>query len=108
MDENINSMNITFEKFNKNLFLVALVLLLFRVGNFYNTFIPKPYEVLFSALVVLTIIYLLWNNKIKEFFFSIDRNIRIAVIVLLLSILIGWSVAVFAKHILPLMREHLG
>lgn len=85
--------NLTLEQVNKNLLLVALLSLLFRVGNFAIGYIPKTFEVIFALIVLLTAVDLLKNNKIKEFFFSIPRNIRIAVFCLVSSILIGWVFA---------------
>ena len=87
--------NLTLEDINKNLLFIALLALIFRVGNFATNYIPKPFEIIFSVVVILTIVDLLKNNKIKEFFFSIPKNIRIALFILIPSVLVGWLFATF-------------
>jgi O-antigen ligase len=94
-----NMKKITLEKFNKNLLLGALFLLLFRVGNFYNSFIPKPFEVFFTLLILSTILYVLWNKKIIDFFLSIPKKYWIAIFLLVFSILFGWGIAEYIKGI---------
>ncbi len=83
--------NLTLEQVNKNLVFIALLALIYRLGNFYNTFIPKPFEILVFIIVLLTITDALKNNKIKEFFFSIPRGIAVASICLVASVLLGWG-----------------
>ncbi len=83
--------NLSLEEINKNLVFFALLALIYRVGNFYNTFIPKPFEIIVLLIVLLVIVDIFKNNKIKEFFFSIPRDIRIAFICLVFSVLLGWS-----------------
>src|SRR3989338_3499348 len=85
--------NLTLEQINKNLVFVVLLALIYRLGNFFNTFIPKPFEILVLIIVLLTIVDVLKNNKIKEFFFSIPEDIRIAFICLVFSVLLGWGVS---------------
>lgn len=92
-------MKLTWEKINKTVFLTAIVLLLFRSGNFYNSFIPKPYEVLFVVVLLLTIFYILLRNKTKSFFLSLPKKVWIAIFLLVISILIGWCVGLYAKQI---------
>ncbi|MDB5188988.1 MAG: hypothetical protein JWM92_586 [Candidatus Nomurabacteria bacterium] len=92
-------MNFSLEKFNKNLFFVALVLLIFRVGHFYNSFVPKPYEMAFVILCCLTLVYMLRFRKITDFFRSIPKRILIAVFILVIAILFGWLLAVYAYGI---------
>ena len=58
--------NLTFEQLNKGLLLVSLIVLLFRIGNFYNTFIPKPFEIILVLIIILTFVDLLINKKFKE------------------------------------------
>ena len=87
------------DKINKNLILLALVALIYRLGNFYNTFIPKPFEIILVFIVLLTFLDLLINNKFKEFFLSIHKKIWIALSCLVFSVFIGWLVAVFIKKI---------
>ncbi len=101
MDTNIidKIKNLTFEQINKNLLLLALVLLLYRLGNFYNTFIPKPFEIILVLIILLTFLELLVNNKFKEFFLSVHKKIWIALSCLVFSVFIGWLVAVFIKKI---------
>lgn len=100
MDKNIidKIKNLSLEEINKNLILVALFALIYRMGNFYNTFIPKPFEIIVLLIVMLAIVDMLKNNKLKEFFFAIPRGIRIASICLFSSVLIGWGVS-FLKGI---------
>lgn len=93
--------NLSLELINKSLLFLALGSLFYRVGNFYNTFIPKPFEMIFTLIFLLTIFYLLKNNKIKEFFISIPKDILIAAFLLVFSILFGWVVAFFFKDISP-------
>lgn len=85
--------NLSLEEINKNLILVALIALIYRMGNFYNTFIPKPFEIIVLLIVLLAIVDALKNNKLKEFFFAVPRDIRIAFICLISSVLIGWGVS---------------
>ena len=85
--------NLSLEEINKNLILVALLALIYRMGNFYNTFIPKPFEIIVLLIVLLAIVDALKNKKLKEFFFAIPRDIRIAFICLISSVLIGWGVS---------------
>ncbi|KKP85918.1 MAG: hypothetical protein UR88_C0003G0001 [Candidatus Nomurabacteria bacterium GW2011_GWA1_35_8] len=82
------------ETINKNLIFIAILFLLFRIGNFTIGYIPKPFELIVLIIVLLTIIDVLKNNKIKEFFFSIPKNIRIALICLVFSVLFGWAVSI--------------
>ncbi len=63
MDQAVNSMKISLEKINKALIFFALVSLIFRKGNFYNSFIPKPFEIIFVLLIVLTAIYVIKNGN---------------------------------------------
>lgn len=87
-------MKLSLEKINKNLLLIALVAMLFRIGNFATTYIPKPFELFVILLVLLTAIDALKNNKIKEFFLSIPKNIRIALFFMASSTLLGWIISV--------------
>lgn len=89
------------ESANKLLLFLALASLIYRRGNFYNTFIPKPFEMLFVLVFVSTIVYLLKNRKIKEFFLSMPRNDWIAVFCLVASVLFGWAFAVLIKKTPP-------
>lgn len=104
MDKNIkkivfNIKSLTLEQVNKNLVFIALIALIYRKGNFYNTFIPKPFEIIFVFIILLTFLDLLINKKFKEFFLSIDKKIWIALSCLTASVFIGWFVAVFFKNV---------
>lgn len=88
-----NIKSLTLEQINKNLILVALLALIYRMGNFYNTFIPKPFEIIVLLIVLLAFVDALKNNKLKEFFLCLPRGIRIAFICLISSVLIGWGVS---------------
>lgn len=96
--------NLSLESVNKFLLFLALASLFIRSGNFDNTLIPKPFEIIFSILVFLTAIDVIKNKRIREFYNSVPRNIWLAVIGLVFSILIGWSITLFAKKI-PLNYE---
>lgn len=85
-------MNITFEKINKFVLLLALAALVYRRGNFSVSHIPKPFELIFFLLLILTAIYVLWGKKIKYFFTSIPKDILWATGILIFSILLGWVV----------------
>ena len=80
MDKNIktvinNLKNLSLEQINKSLILIAFLALLFRIGNFYNTFIPKPFEIILVFIILLTFFDLLINKKLKDFFLSINKKI---------------------------------
>ncbi|MES2224752.1 MAG: O-antigen ligase family protein [Patescibacteria group bacterium] len=92
-------MNSFFNRTNKSLLIIAIMSLLIRVGNFYNTFVPKPFEILFVALCLFTIVHILKNKKIKEFFTPIPKNILIAVSFLMVSVIGGWLVSLFVSHV---------
>ena len=91
--------SLTFKQVNKNLLLLALLLLLFRIGNFYNTFIPKPFEAILVLIILFTFADLIINKKFKEFFSSISKQNWAALFLLVLSVFIGWFVAFFIKNI---------
>src|SRR3989344_3460943 len=104
MDKDMNNIinkikNLTLEQINKNLVLFALIALIYRKGNFYNTFIPKPFEIVLVFILLLTFLDLLINKKFKEFFLSINKKIWIALSCLIASVFIGWFVAVFFKNV---------
>lgn len=92
-------MTLSLEKISKHILLLGLALLLFRNSSFVLTLIPKPFEVCFIIVTLLTLIDLIKNRKFAEFFLSIPKNIRIASIVMLASIAVGWVMAVFFRHI---------
>lgn len=92
-------MLLSLEKVSKNILLIGLALLLFRNSSFVLTGIPKPFEICFIIVTVLTLFDLIKNKKFAEFFFSIPKNIRIASAVMLASIAVGWAMAVFFRHI---------
>lgn len=87
--------NLTLEQINKNLLILAFLSLLFRFGSFAKSNIPKLFEIIFTLIVILTIVDLIKNRKIKEFFFSVPKNIRIIIFFLTSSILLGWAFATF-------------
>lgn len=90
-------MKFSLEKINKNLLLIALASLIYRSSSFSLSHIPNPFEIIFSLVAVLTLIYLIKDHKIKEFFHSIPKNILVAVSCLTFSILLGWLISVFIK-----------
>ena len=93
--------SLTFEDINRNLLLLAVISLLFRIGNFYNTFIPKPFEGILVFVILFTFADLVINKKFKEFFNAIGKKNVVALFLLCLSVLIGWCVGVFIKGISP-------
>ncbi len=91
--------NLSLEKINKSLFLLSFVLLIFKRGSFAISHMPNPFEIVFTLVVFLTIIDLILNKKIKEFWLSIPKKIWIAVFVMILSILAGWVFAVLVRNL---------
>ncbi len=91
--------SLTLEQINKNLVLFALLALIYRMGNFYNTFVPKPFEIILIFIILLTFLDLVIHEKFKDFFFSIDKKIWVALSCLTASVLMGWGVAIFIKNI---------
>jgi len=104
MDTNMKNIimkikSLTLEEINKNLVFVALLTLIYRLGNFYNTFVPKPFEVILVLIIMLTLADLIINRKFKEFFLSIDKKIWVALFCLVFSVLFGWLMSFFVKKI---------
>lgn len=97
--------NLTLLEFNKSLLFIALISLIYRNGSFTHSF-PNPFEIIFVLLCSFTFVYLIKNNKIKEFFLSVPKNILIAICCLALSILVGWIFAITLKEI-PLTRNNV-
>lgn len=85
--------NLTLEQINKNLIFVALFFLLFRIGSFTLKSTSNPFELILILISLLFLIDIIKNNKIKEFFFSINKNVRIALIFFVSSILCGWTIS---------------
>ena len=98
-------MKLSLEKINKSLLFLALFSLIYRNGSFTHSF-PNPFEIIFVFLCLFTFVYLIKNNKIKEFFLSIPKNILIAISCLIFSVVLGWIVAVFLKDI-PFTRNNV-
>ena len=97
--------NITLLEFNKGLLFLALISLIYRNGSFTLSF-PNPFEIIFVLLCLSTFIYLVKNNKFKEFFLSIPKNILIAICCLVFSVLLGWIFAITFKE-LPFTRNNV-
>ena len=91
-------MKLSLENISKNLLFIGLLTLIYRSGSFSNSY-PNPFELIFVVVCAVTIITALKNKRIKEFFLSIPKNIRIAACLLLGSVLLGWFVAVFVMNI---------
>lgn len=87
------------EKINKQILLIAIAVLFIRVGNFAYSFIPKPFEILFVVVSILTAILFIFYKKIKDFFDAIPEKILIALGALLGAIFLGWGIASFIKGI---------
>ena len=101
MDKNLNMekiinkiKNISLEEINKNLIFIAILSLLFRVGSFYSSHLPKPFESIVLIIIFIAIIDFIKNKKFKEFYYSFSKNIRISLICLVSSVLIGWGVSI--------------
>ena len=92
-------MELSLKTIGKGLMVIGLVSLIFRVGNFYNSFIPKPYEIIFLLLGIITAVDLLKNKKIKEFWDTIPKKIWIAIITMIFAVVFGWMIAFFLKGI---------
>lgn len=90
--------NLTLEKMNKNLLLIALLALAYRRGSYVVSF-PNPFEIIFVILFIVNLIYLIKDKKIGEFIVSIPKKIWIAIFCLLGSIFLGWFVAIFIYDI---------
>lgn len=86
---------VSLKEINKILLLVALISLAYKRGHFSGTLIPSPFQIFFVLSVILTVIYLLKNNQVKDFFLSVPKKILIAVGCLFFSVVIGWIVADF-------------
>lgn len=91
--------NLTLEKINKNLLLLALALLLFRTSSFAVTHIPQPFELCFSLVCILTLIDFIWNKRFSIFFGSFPKRLWISSAVLFLSVLVGWLMAIGFRDI---------
>jgi O-antigen ligase len=89
--------NMIFERINKILLLCAIVLLLFRNGSFGVSGVPKPFEIGIILVSVLTLIYLAYTKKWKEFFYAVPKRIRIALVLFYTSVAIGWGIATLVR-----------
>lgn len=77
--------------------LAAIASLAYKRGHFAGTFIPSPFQILFVVSVVLTIIYVMKEQSIKEFFKSLPRKITVAFICVFTAVIVGWVIGgVFA------------
>jgi len=85
--------NISLESINKNLLLLAIASLIFRSSSFAVSHIPNPFEIIFSFVIVLTLIDFIKNKKIKEFFILIPKKSFITIVILSFSILLGWIIS---------------
>lgn len=88
--------SITFREINKIVLLATIASLSFNLekGSFSRNFIPSPFQILLVLSIVLTIIYVLKNHQIKDFFLSIPKKILIAVCCLYFSIFLGWIISI--------------
>jgi hypothetical protein len=85
----------SWEKANQMILFITLVLLAFRKGDLAATSVPKPFEMMFVVLILSTILELFLNKKIKYFIGVISKKIWIALICLIGSVIIGWSMSIF-------------
>ena len=91
----------TLEKINKYLLLLALASLVFKKSSFAATHIPNPFEIIFGLVLVLTLIHLIVNKKIKEFCLSIPKKTWIVLFCLIFSVILGWAITIFLKDLKP-------
>ncbi len=91
--------NLSLEKINKILLLLGFASLIYRWGNFYNTYLPKPYEIILSVVLISTVVDLIRRRKLRDFYKAIPRNIWTASFVLVGSVLVGWLCALLFKNI---------
>ena len=85
------------ERINTITLLCTIVLLLFRNGSFGVSGVPKPFEIGIIAVSVLTLVYLAYTKKWKEFFYTVPRSIRIALVLFYTSMAIGWGIATIVR-----------
>jgi hypothetical protein len=83
----------------KLILLLSLVSLVFRKSSFALYHIPNPYEIGLMIASLITAIDLTIEKRWKQFFSTIPRGVWIATIVLVLSILTGWGMAAWYRHI---------
>lgn len=85
----------SFKKIIRYILLIGVISLIYRLGNFYNTFIPKPFEIILAVTSLLTITFIVWENKIRDFFLIIPKNIWWAIFLMYISIIFGWVISFF-------------
>lgn len=90
-----------FKRINKIVLLVTLVLLANNLekGSFSRHFIPSLFQILLVLSVLLTVIYILKEHKINDFFNSIPRKIWLAIAGFYFLTLVGWAIAIFSLGI---------
>ncbi|MEJ0001578.1 MAG: O-antigen ligase family protein [bacterium] len=93
-------LRLSFLRINKVLLLVTLVCLIFnnQKGSFARHFTLSPFQVMFLVTAVATIIYVISNRHIRDFFCSVSRKIWTAIMLFYLSTLVGWAIAVLFMH----------
>ena len=75
--------------------LATLVALAYKRGHFSGTLIPSPFQILFVVSIILTIIYVLKEYTIREFFRTLPRKITLAFGCLFFSVVLGWIIGTF-------------
>jgi glycosyltransferase involved in cell wall biosynthesis/O-antigen ligase len=92
---------LSFKGINKILLILTLISLSFNLekGSFSKSFIPNSFQVLLLVTITLTVLYLLKNHKIKEFFLSIPSKVLFAIGFFYLATLFGWMIAIFFFNI---------
>jgi len=89
-------LQLSFKGINKLLLLLTIVSLAFNLekGSFSYSFTPNLFQALLVISIIFTVIYVLKNNKLKEFFLSIPKKILWTISSLFLSIFLGWIIAI--------------
>ncbi len=90
-----------FKRINKIVLLATLAALSLNLekGSFSRHFIPSIFQMLLVVSIVLTIVYVVKENKIKDLFTSVPKKIWWAIGGLYALILIGWAIAIFSVGI---------
>jgi O-antigen ligase len=86
---------------NKALLLVTLGSLALNLekGSFSRNFVPSLFQALLVALILLTIIYVVSQHKVRDFFSSIPKKVWLCIGMFYALTIIGWLIAIFSLGI---------
>jgi hypothetical protein len=87
------------ETINKNLVIIAILLLLFRNGSFGVTGIPQPFEIAFIVVSLIALIDFVVNKKFTRFLNVFPENIKVASLLIFASIFFGWIISILIVKI---------